>query len=704
MPPSALQGSSSGGQPALLRFLDKIKLPLWLVGILRPIVSFVAQWNPNILRGLALMIGFISLSFGREMMVPSNRIVPEEVMYSQFVKSLSEERVQSARLEHGTGKLYYVLKPSGTAAAAAAVAAAESASAASAVPVAVQSSGLPSLISNPASDTSTTIIAITAAASSSSSSSSAPSGSAAATASPAEAAVAAVAATATAAATQAAAQTHRFIKLADTTDPALIQKIIQAAVPFYVFKASFSSQLQSIFLATLTVWLPLVPLFLIMRKVLDQRQGTSTRAKKPSSSSTPTITFADVAGVDSAKRELMEVVSTMKATRPASSKLKVKMPSGVLLCGPPGTGKTLLGVDSAKRELMEVVSTMKATRPTSSKLKSAPCVIFVDELDAVGARRGMGFNDERDQTLNQLLTELDGFEGRAGVLFLAATNRIDVLDPALLRPGRINRKVVVSLPDEGGRRDILAVHLRGVPMATEDDKLFASAQIARIADGFSGAELANVVNEASLLAARKDAEEVTLVDLLEGLQRTKFGVDGRTGGATTSGVGGQVQKWLLDRAKETALLSADQRRVKVSSGSPREHTGVSLSSGAQLSSSSRRRVEREGGCRVLCTGSATPASGLFVPCPGASVWFGGQSGPTVRGVGAFLRALSPSQCCGPHTRLLSRPVSRLTAADQGSEERVSGSFIRGVGWRRSFEQALSSHACVLSLSLQPVVA
>lgn len=156
-------------------------------------------------------------------------------MYSQFVKSLSEERVQSARLEHGTGKLYYVLKPSGTAAAEAAVAAAESAAAASAVPVAVQSSGLPALISNPASETSTTIIAITAAASSSSS---APSVSAAATASPAEAAVAAVAATSTAAATQAAAQTHRFIKLADTTDPALIQKIIQAAVPFYVFKVS----------------------------------------------------------------------------------------------------------------------------------------------------------------------------------------------------------------------------------------------------------------------------------------------------------------------------------------------------------------------------------------------------------------------------------------------------------------------------------
>ncbi|MEW5304747.1 MAG: hypothetical protein WDW36_007338 [Sanguina aurantia] len=512
MPPSALQGSSSGGQP---------------------IVSFVAQWNPNILRGLALMIGFISLSFGREMMVPSNRIVPEEVMYSQFVKSLSEERVQSARLEHGTGKLYYVLKPSGTAAAAAAVAAAESASAASAVPVAVQSSGLPSLISNPASDTSTTIIAITAAASSSSSSSSAPSGSAAATASPAEAAVAAVAATATAAATQAAAQTHRFIKLADTTDPALIQKIIQAAVPFYVFKASFSSQLQSIFLATLTVWLPLVPLFLIMRKVLDQRQGTSTRAKKPSSSSTPTITFADVAA---------------KA---------VAGEAGVPFLAVSASEFVELFVGRGAARIRELFAEAR---------KSAPCVIFVDELDAVGARRGMGFNDERDQTLNQLLTELDGFEGRAGVLFLAATNRIDVLDPALLRPGRINRKVVVSLPDEGGRRDILAVHLRGVPMATEDDKLFASAQIARIADGFSGAELANVVNEASLLAARKDAEEVTLVDLLEGLQRTKFGVDGRTGGATTSGVGGQVQKWLLDRAKETALLSADQRRVKVSSG------------------------------------------------------------------------------------------------------------------------------------------
>lgn len=180
----------------------------------------------------------------------------------------------------------------------------------------------------------------------------------------------------------------------------------------------------------------------------------------------------------------------------------------------------------------------------------APCVVFIDELDAVGSKRGMGFNDERDQTLNQLLTELDGFDARPGVLFLAATNRADVLDPALLRPGRIARRVVVPLPDVAGRRDILAVHLRDIPLAPESRPVADLCdKLAQATPGFSGAELANVVNEAVLLAARAEEEEVSLAELLQGVQRTRFGVDGRDGGVgNSSDFGRRLNSWALSLA------------------------------------------------------------------------------------------------------------------------------------------------------------
>ncbi|KAF5831722.1 P-loop containing nucleoside triphosphate hydrolase protein [Dunaliella salina] len=294
-----------------------------------------------------------------------------------------------------------------------------------------------------------------------------------------------------------------------------------------------------------------------MRRILDDRSGTKKK-RSDSKAQAVSTTFRDVAGVDSAKEELLEVVDVMKKAKSSYTKLKVKMPSGVLLCGPPGTGKTLLAKAVAGEagipflavsasEFVELFVGRGAARIRelfTEARKATPCVIFIDELDAVGAKRGLGYNDERDQTLNQLLTELDGFEGRQGVLFLAATNRIDVLDPALLRPGRINRKVVVPLPDEQGRQDILNVHLRGVPMSSAEEKAEAALRLARVTAGFSGAELANVVNESALLAARKDQDNVTLRECLEGVRRTKFGVNGQS----SNPIAKRIQDWLMDIA------------------------------------------------------------------------------------------------------------------------------------------------------------
>lgn len=178
--------------------------------------------------------------------------------------------------------------------------------------------------------------------------------------------------------------------------------------------------------------------------------------------------------------------------------------------------------------------------------------------ETIGGRRGVSLNEERDQTLNQLLTELDGFEGRPGVVLLAATNRPEVLDPALTRPGRLSRKVVVPLPDERARAEILAVHLRAVPMASTSDKAAAAQQIARVTRGFSGAELANVVNEAALLTGRQGLEVVTLRELLDGVQRTRFGVDG--GRSAFLPVRG-LQKRLLDWAADVAAGPAPAVRA-----------------------------------------------------------------------------------------------------------------------------------------------
>ena len=252
---------------------------------------------------------------------------------------------------------------------------------------------------------------------------------------------------------------------------------------------------------------------------------------------TKKITFADVAGADEAKQELEEVIDFLKD--PAKfQRLGGKIPKGVLMVGPPGTGKTLLAKAVAGEadvpffsisgsdfvEMFVGVGASRVRDMFAQAKKNAPCLLFIDEIDAVGRHRGAGLgggNDEREQTLNQLLVEMDGFEEKENVILIAATNRPDVLDPALLRPGRFDRQVTVTNPDKKGREEILKVHVKKVPLA-KDVNL---SVIARGTPGFSGADLANLVNEAALLAARKNKTKVTSKDFDEAKDKVLMGAE-----------------------------------------------------------------------------------------------------------------------------------------------------------------------------------
>jgi cell division protease FtsH len=251
------------------------------------------------------------------------------------------------------------------------------------------------------------------------------------------------------------------------------------------------------------------------------------------------VTFADVAGVDEAKAELQEIVDFLKHAD-KYVKLGAKIPKGVLLVGPPGTGKTLLAKAIAGEagvpffsisgsEFIEMFVGIGAARVRGlfeRAKQQAPCIVFIDELDALGKSRSranspIGGNDEREQTLNQLLSEMDGFAANTGVILLSATNRPEVLDPALLRPGRFDRQIVVDRPDKSGRQAILVVHARNVKMSADVDLLKLAART----PGFAGADLANLVNEAALLAARHDRENVAMSDFEEAIERILTGLE-----------------------------------------------------------------------------------------------------------------------------------------------------------------------------------
>ena len=258
-------------------------------------------------------------------------------------------------------------------------------------------------------------------------------------------------------------------------------------------------------------------------KLLTERQGK--------------VTFEDVAGIEEAKEDLEEVVEFLKDPQ-KFQRLGGKIPKGALLVGPPGTGKTLLARAVAGEagvpfftisgsdfvEMFVGVGASRVRDMFEQGKKNAPCIIFIDEIDAVGRHRGAGLgggNDEREQTLNQLLVEMDGFEANEGVILIAATNRPDVLDPALLRPGRFDRQVVVPNPDVKGREKILEVHMRNVPLAPDVDPKI----LARGTPGFSGADLANLVNEGALLAARRDKRMVTMADLEDAKDKVMMGAE-----------------------------------------------------------------------------------------------------------------------------------------------------------------------------------
>jgi len=310
-----------------------------------------------------------------------------------------------------------------------------------------------------------------------------------------------------------------------------------------------------------SIVLSLLPVLLIggfFFYMMRQAQGTNNQALSFGKSrarmfigNKPTVTFDDVAGVEEAKQELTEVVEFLKYPEKFSS-LGARIPRGVLLVGPPGTGKTMLARAVAGEagvpffsisgsEFVEMFVGVGASRVRDlfdQAKRNAPCLVFIDEIDAVGRQRGAGLggsHDEREQTLNQILVEMDGFDTGTNVIVVAATNRPDVLDPALLRPGRFDRQVVLDRPDIKGRKAILDVHVRGKPLDKNVDLL----RIGQISPGFSGADLANVVNEAAILAARRNKKQIGQIDFEEALEKVALGPERRSRVIT------EKEKWIV---------------------------------------------------------------------------------------------------------------------------------------------------------------
>jgi cell division protease FtsH len=313
------------------------------------------------------------------------------------------------------------------------------------------------------------------------------------------------------------------------------------------YQVTFKGEVESTVLRDLFSWIfPIIIFFgiwyLLMKKMGGQQAGFMTLGKSKAKiymENEIKITFKDVAGVDEAKQELMEEIEFLK--NPGRfTEIGGRIPKGILLVGPPGTGKTLLAKAVAGEsgvpffslsgsEFVEMFVGLGAARVRDlfeQAKQKAPCIIFIDELDALGKARGFGNfpgggNDEREQTLNQLLKEMDGFDPKVGVILMAATNRPEILDPALLRPGRFDRHVLVDRPDKKGREEILAVHVKTVKLGPDVDL----EKLAAMTPGMVGADLANLVNEAALLAVRHDKKEVEMTEFVESIERVVAGLE-----------------------------------------------------------------------------------------------------------------------------------------------------------------------------------
>ncbi|MFQ1771260.1 ATP-dependent zinc metalloprotease FtsH [Aeromonas veronii] len=337
---------------------------------------------------------------------------------------------------------------------------------------------------------------------------------------------------------------ERFTTIIPAPDPQLLNDMLNHNVKVMGEKPEEPSLLTSIFIS----WFPMLLLIGVWVFFMRQMQGGGgkgamsfgkSKARLMSEDQIKT-TFADVAGCDEAKEEVKELVDYLRDPS-KFQKLGGKIPTGVLLIGPPGTGKTLLAKAIAGEakvpfftisgsdfvEMFVGVGASRVRDMFEQAKKSSPCIIFIDEIDAVGRQRGAGLgggHDEREQTLNQMLVEMDGFEGNEGIIVIAATNRPDVLDPALLRPGRFDRQVVVGLPDVRGREQILKVHMRKVPLADDVNP----ALIARGTPGFSGADLANLVNEAALFSARESRRVVSMAEFEKAKDKIMMGAERRS--------------------------------------------------------------------------------------------------------------------------------------------------------------------------------
>jgi cell division protease FtsH len=301
------------------------------------------------------------------------------------------------------------------------------------------------------------------------------------------------------------------------------------------------------YITVLVSWLPMIFLILLWLSMMRQMSAGSSKALSFAKSrakifidNKPKVTFKDVAGIEEVKEEVAEIVDFLRNPK-KYQQLGGRIPKGVLLAGAPGTGKTLLAkaiageanvpfLSVSGSEFVEMFVGVGASRVRDlfeQAKKHAPCIVFIDEIDAVGRKRGAGISgghDEREQTLNQLLVEMDGFESSDGIIVIAATNRPDILDPALLRPGRFDRQIYVPLPDVKGRYEILKIHTKDKPLAEDVDL----EVIARSTPGFSGADLANIVNEAALIAARKNHGKITMEDFEEAKDKVTMGIERRS--------------------------------------------------------------------------------------------------------------------------------------------------------------------------------